>query len=198
MKKTKRWDILPQQHILNLYIKTQNDKLAITYYPENGEEPYDLTYDMDWTKEDAMALAAKCESLVATLTRLAQSHDKLQDTNKRTELLNDEEIKVWNTFVRAFNPFEVAESVIDELYQRGEFDELSKEENELLERHYAWREADCLERLPFNRTSPINYVIRAKRYEQLIHLNAPEIVIKDEARCLAEEMVLYYCSKKKD
>lgn len=198
MTEVKRRDVFPQQHILDLYAKTQDGKLAITYYPENGEKPYDLTYDMDWTEEIAENLSVECESLVATLNHLAQLHDELQNESKRKELLNDEEMKVWNTFVRLFKPFEVPESVINELYLRSEFDELTDDENELLERHYAWRESDCLERLPYNRCSPINFITSAMQYVLLIKWSAPEAEIKKEAHCLAEEMVLYYCSKKKD
>ena len=87
MTEVKRRDVFPQQHILDLYAKTQDGKLAITYYPENGEKPYDLTYDMDWTEEIAENLSVECESLVATLNHLAQLHDELQNESKRKELL---------------------------------------------------------------------------------------------------------------
>ena len=33
------------------------------------------------------------------------------------------------------------------------------------------------------------------RYEKLIRMGVPEIVITEEGRCLAEEMVLYYFGK---
>ena len=51
MSENKDRNVLPQQYILDLFDKTKDGKLAITYYPTNGEQPYDLTYDMDWTKE---------------------------------------------------------------------------------------------------------------------------------------------------
>ena len=34
----KGMNALPQQHICNLFAKTQNDKMAITYYPNNGKQ----------------------------------------------------------------------------------------------------------------------------------------------------------------
>ena len=191
-------NVLPQQYILELFDKTEDGKLAITYYPTNGEQPYDLTYDMDWTKECAESLAQNCESLIVTLDRLALMYDELLDENKRKNLLTDEELKVWNSFVRLFKPFEVSEAIIDDLYRRGEFDELSEEENDLLERHYTWREAECLERLPFNRCSPVKFITTAMNYVLSRKWNMPENEINDNARLLAEEMVLYYCSTKKD
>ena len=48
------------------------------------------------------------------------------------------------------------------------------------------------ERLPEKEYSPIVFFNRAQRYEYLISLNAPEIVVNEEARCLAEEMILYF------
>lgn len=198
MSENKDRNVLPQQYILNLFDKTKDRKLAITYYPTNGEQPYDLTYDMDWTKESAESLAKKCESLIAMLDRLTLMYDELLDENKRKDLLTDEELNVWNTFVRLFKPFEVSEAIINDLYRRGEFDELSEEENDLLERHYAWREAECLERLPFNRCSPVKFITAAMHYVLSRKWNMPENEISDNARLLAEEMVLYYCSTKKD
>lgn len=38
-------------------------------------------------------------------------------------------------------------------------------------------------------------ITRAMRYEKLISLGAPEIVVTEEGRLLAEEMVLYYFGK---
>ncbi len=43
--------------------------------------------------------------------------------------------------------------------------------------------------------SPVNYIIRARRYAKFNAMGAPEIVITEEGRCLAEEMVIYYYGK---
>lgn len=51
MVETIYWDITQQQHIRNLFAKIQNGRLSITYYPTNGEKPYNLTCDMNWTKK---------------------------------------------------------------------------------------------------------------------------------------------------
>ena len=50
-------------------------------------------------------------------------------------------------------------------------------------------------KIPFNRRSVADMITRAARYERLIELGAPEIVVTEEGRCLAEEMVLYYYGK---
>ena len=73
---------------------------------------------------------------------------------------------------------------------------LTEEEFALLEEYWEWYEQQCLQRLPYNRRSPAELINRARRYERLVSLHAPEIVLENEARCLAEEMVLYYCMAK--
>jgi hypothetical protein len=58
-----------------------------------------------------------------------------------------------------------------------------------------WNEEQSQKRIPFTRRSCADMITRAKRYEKLIRLGAPEIVVTEEGRCLAEEMVLYYFGK---
>ena len=74
--------------------------------------------------------------------------------------------------------------------------ELTEEEEALLKRHDAWIEQQCLQRLPHVGCTSVYLINRARRYERLVSLHAPEIVLENEARCLAEEMVLYYCMAK--
>ena len=38
MRENKDRNVLPHQFILNLFDKTKDTKLAITYYPTNGEQ----------------------------------------------------------------------------------------------------------------------------------------------------------------
>ena len=188
----------PEEHIRYLFENTKSGQLPIVHYPTNGEAPFILKYQVDWTVTDVEEMILRHKTLVAQLNKLGRLYGELEDEEKRQSLLTAEELSVWETFVRPFEPFEVADSVIGELYFRGEFDELSEEENDLLERHYAWREAECLRRLPFNRRSSMYYVIRANRYASLVGANAPEEDLLNEALCLAEEMVLYYHEEKED
>ena len=58
-----------------------------------------------------------------------------------------------------------------------------------------WEEEQSQKRIAFNRRSCANLIKRAMRYERFISMGAPEIVIMEEGRCLAEEMVLYYFGK---
>ena len=49
--------------------------------------------------------------------------------------------------------------------------------------------------IPFNRRSSADMIQRARRYERLLSMHAPEVVVTEEGRCLAEAMVLYYAGK---
>ncbi len=183
----------PKEHILNLY-NNMDEKgcITITEYPENGEPPFDMTYPMKWTHEDAGALTDRFLTLVAILDKLGSMHDELQDEARREELLSPEELSVWNIFITPFKPYE-HEDRMEEFYRRLEGgDELNEEEDAIFEGYFEWREAESLKRLPFFRKSPDYFIARARRYEFLVWKSAPEFVKNNEARYLAEEMTLYY------
>lgn len=193
MTQEMRRELTPQQYIRRLFAETKDGKLKITYhYPLDVQQPYTITYRMDWTQNDVEAVVQQYEALSAMLRKIGTLQTELQDEKKRKTLLTPEEQKVWQTFIQPFSAFEVDESVIEELYFRGEYDTLDDEENALLERHWWWRERNTLERMPFLRRSPTSMILRARRYEKLVEWTAPETVIQEEGRWLAEEMVLYY------
>ena len=187
-----RRDLTAQDYVRKLFADTKDGELAITYYPYNMEQPYTMHYKMDWTREDAEEIVRRYDVLTAALLKFGQLHNELFDEEKRKKLLDEEENEIWETYLRPFPDFEVSDEVIGELYLRAEYDSLEEEENELLERHYRWRQHNSLQRLPFLRRSPADLILRAMRYEKLVNLGAPEVVITEEGRCLAEEMVLYY------
>lgn len=195
MNENNRWTKVSGQYIRDLFAATRDGKLAIIYYDSFGAgEP--LTHPMEWTAADAEDVARRYDSLVRILTRFGELHDALQDPARREQLLSPEERTVWETYLAPFEPFEVEEAVVGELFMRGEFDQLSEEENALLERYGEWRDRESLKRLPYRGRSPADVLLRARRYERLVSLNASAALINDEARCLAEEMVLYYGGKK--
>ena len=186
------------QYIRDLFAATRDGRLAITYFPDNGEQPYTLTYAMNWTAADAEAIAARHRALVTMLARMAPLYDELLDADNRARLLTDEERAAWEIYVRPFEPFEVSFAEIDELYRRAEFDELDEEENALLERYVDWKTAACLRRLPARGCNPTNLIVRGARYTALVRWHAPPSVLHEEARLLAEEMVLYEGGKKEE
>jgi len=185
--------LTPEQYICRLFDDTADGRLEITYYPHHPEPPYTRTYGMDWTEADRDAMVQRYQTLTAMLTKFGKNHAELADEERRKALLTPEELLVWQTYICPFEPFAVEESVISELYFRAEYDSLDEAENELLERHAQWRETNSLKRLPYLRCSPSAMILRAQRYERLVSWNAPEVVLQEEGRCLAEEILLYHC-----
>lgn len=187
-----------KQYIYELFSNTRDGKMTITYETPHYTFPCTLTYTVDWTREDADNIIARYTKLFSIICRLAVLREELKSTENRQKLLSRDELLVWKSFIRNFAPFEVSEAAINELYRRGEFDELDEEENELLERYQTFREAEALERLPYKRCSPLKFIVAAKRVEAFIALGAHESVIISELRTLAEEMILYYHKATKD
>ncbi|MBQ4066553.1 MAG: hypothetical protein IJD22_02795 [Clostridia bacterium] len=181
-----------ERYIMNLFERTEDGRIAITYYPTNGEEPYSLSHKINWSRADAEKTVKDHASLTADLEKLSALIREHGSFDGFKDQLSEHELSVYNTYVRPFDPFKVDLSVIGELYTRGEFDELSEEEDLLLSEYEEWFQAQSLLRLPHRGRSPKYLINRAFRYAALVRLNAPATVIREESRCLAEEMILYY------
>ena len=191
-----RRECTPQEYICKMFEETRDGKLKINYYPFL-DQPYSSTYRMDWTKQDAEKLVERYNALTDALTRIGKLHNELDDEAKCNELLSTEELEVWDTYIRPFEPFEVDLAVITDLHFRSEADTLDEEEYDLLESHHDWFVANSHKRLPADRWCPSHLINRAQRYEKLIELGAPEVVVQEEGRFLAEDMVIYYHATKK-
>ena len=109
--------------------------------------------------------------------------------------------------LKALRSHTVCEQNVDSLYTFSEYEKsltsrifgnkdcLSNTEQKYLLTLVMWNEEQSQKRIPFNRRSCADLITRASRFERLISLGAPEIVVTEEGRCLAEEMVLYYFGK---
>ncbi len=183
-----RKDLTPQQYIRQLYSETEDGKVSIEY---NAflDGPYTLTYEMDWTQEEAEQLVLRYEHLAYMLERIGKHK---ADPQRCDQPLDGEEQAVWDTYLEPFDPFEVEDEEIDTLYFRRESDSLDEEENELLERHYEWFQRNSLQRLPFRKCPPAFLINRAQRYAECVKIGAPEVILREEGRWLAEELVLYW------
>ena len=131
--------------------------------------------------------------LTNALARIGRLHDKMEGKEDWYKLLAEADLEVWNTYVKPYEPFEVELSVIDAIHERAQFGDLFEEEE--LWRFCIWEEEQSQKRIPFNRRSSIDLIQAARRYEKAVCLNTPEVVLTEQGRCLAEEMVLYYFGK---
>ena len=86
-------------------------------------------------------------------------------------------------------------SLIYAIHERSQLGDIIEEEELLWNQYCKWNEEQSQKRIPFNRRSAADMIERAMRYESFISLGAPEIVVTEEGRWLAEAMVLYYFGK---
>ena len=209
MTREMRDDLTPQGYIRQVFRETQDGKLSITYYPFSGE-PETITYQVNWTEEDAEQIIQKYNLLTFALARIGRLHDQLEDEQSRNKLLSEDELQIWNTYVKPYEPMVVdwgqlypispcepneLMSLIQEIHERAQFGDLIEQEEMLWKQYCMWREEQSQKRIPFNRRSSADMIQRARRYEKLVSMHAPETVVTEEGRCLAEEMILYYAGK---
>ena len=206
-----RRDLTPQGYIRHMFAATENGKFTVEYKDyEYGFEDYEKTFQVNWTEEDAEKTVEKYNLLTFALARIGRLHDQLGDEESIKNLLSEGDFEIWNTYVRPYEPFKVnwdklypippceqdeLMSLVEDTLERGRLGDLIEQEDLLLKRYFMWREEQSQKRIPFNRRSSANLITRAARYEKLISLGAPEIVVTEEGRCLAEELVLYYFGK---
>ena len=206
-----RNDLTPQGYIRHMFAETENGKFKVGYEnPENGFAEEERTFFVNWTAEDAEKTVQRYNLLTFALARIGRLHDQLKDEETRNKLLSEDDLEIYNTYVRPYEPMEInwdklypippceadeLMSLIEEIQERGRFGDLIEEEELLLKQYYMWREEQSQKRIPFNRRSCADLILRASRFEKLISLGAPEIIVTEEGRCLAEEMVLYYFGK---
>lgn len=206
-----RNDLTPQGYIRHMFSETENGEFKVGYTDfYNNSAIEERTFYVNWTAEDAEKIVQRYNLLTSALTRIARLHDQLKDEKSRKELLSEADLEVYNTYVHPYEPFKVnwdelypippcepeeLMSLIGEIHERGRYGDLIEEEELLWKQYCMWREEQSQKRIPFNRRSCADMITRAMRYEKFISLGAPEIVVTEEGRCLAEEMVLYYFGK---
>ena len=188
-----RFHIDLSRSILNLFENTVDGKVTFYLCSEDGLHVEPTSFKVSWTESEAKELNEKFVKLTAILKKLGKRHEDLTDEAKRETLLTKEEKEIYNIFIPPYENCPVDLNLVEELFDRvNGCDDLTEEENKILEQYGAWQEGEALKRLPFLRTDPHSFILRGRRFEKLASINAPEIVLNEEARCLAEEMVLYH------
>ena len=206
-----RNDLTPQGYIRHMFAETQNGEFKVGYTEFfNDSVEQERTFYVNWTAEDAEKVEQRYNLLTSALARIGRLHDQLKDEEGRKELLSEADLEVYNTYVLPYEPFKVnwdelypippcepdeLMSLVENTFERGRWGDLIEEEELLIKRYCMWNEEQSQKRIPFNRRSATDLITRARRYEKLISLGAPEIVVTEEGRLLAEEMVLYYFGK---
>ena len=192
----KRIGVEPTQHIRNLLDSIEGGKLTVELFSDDMQDVYPVTYDVTCTPADADGFIAKFERLTAILEATAAVKDKIEAGEAPEALLTPEQLYVWNTFIRELeDTFDARGYDIDELEDK-EFEGkmLTAEESEILDDHLDWLNEQYCARMGIvadRAHSVYALVMRIRRYEQLIYLKAPKIVLEMEGCCLAEEIILH-------
>ena len=196
MTEKERRELSPQEYIRKMFEETKDGKFVVECRDENDifDKPQEVVFELKWTKEDAEKIVGQYNLLTEALARIAPLHERLNNEENRKTILSNEDLQIWETYVKDYEPFDVDFEVVEEIRMRA-IGDLLKEEKEILDRFYKWREEQSQKRIPFNRRSNANMITRAIRFERLLSWDAPQIVVMEEGRCLAEEMVLYYVGK---
>ena len=209
MTEEMRNDLTHQGYIRQLFRETKDGKLPVTYYPFTGK-PATVTYEVNWTAEDAEKIVEKYNLLVNALMRIGLLHDQLAEEGTRKKLLSAADLEVWNTYIQPYEPFTVDWSgfidippcegnellaLVYCIRERGQLGDLIEEEEEIWKQYCMWEEEQSQNRIPFQRRSAADLIQAARRYEKAICLKAPEVVQTEQGRLLAEEMVFYYVGK---
>ena len=188
----KRLEMPPVSYIRELMESIKDGKVTITYY-EPVDPPYSLDYNVSCTAADTEDFVTEYLSIAQTLEAIGEAKRHTDEGAVLEELLTAEQLDVWNTYIRDFDEeFDAGDYDLDVIYDmRDSGAQLDDDEQEVLERHHEWYEAQCLKRLPMRAHSPILLVNRAQRYEAFVRYNAPKTVIMEAGRTLTEEMLLY-------
>jgi hypothetical protein len=175
------------QYVLTLFDESRDGWLTI------GIDQERFDYKVDWDENQAEDLGNRCQRLVELLTELAPMQESLTQSTRR---LSKEQMDVWNTYLRPFLEHDMDNEALRSVWEKEAIGLALKPEERKLSRQYdSWYEKQALLRLPWERCAPTNLISFARRYARLVKLNAPEAVREHEARCLAEEFVLYHCMK---
>jgi hypothetical protein len=131
------------------------------------------------------------EELVRQFELLRSQLDRIA-AGERSEELDE----IYNIYVRPYDACPFVDEQMDEVLDKLELVlPLSQEERTLYGRYIHWQEKQASSRLPAKGHNVFRLIPHARRYTRLMELKAPQIVIENEARCIAEEMVLYHWSK---
>ena len=208
MTEQMRNDLTPQGYIRHMFTETENGRFTVGYKnPDNNFVEEERIFEVRWTDDDAEEIEERYNLLTFALARIGRIHNQIEDEESRRRLLSKSDFEVYNTYVKPYEPMKVNWDelypippceqdelmwLIHDIHERGRYGDLVEEEEKLWKQYSMWEEEQSQQRIPFNRRSCANMIERAMRYERFISMGAPEIVITEEGRCLAEEMVLYY------
>ena len=183
-------------------------------YDDDSENERFYALKMNWNKEDRKKVISDFENLVSAIKIIAPVYDQLGDyTKENSAILSDELLQVWNTYIRDFDTGNIDKYLIQSVTARkaalGFADPFSNtpavsaeaevlpnididfcyDEEVLYNEYKEMIHKDAEARLD-NKIAAYDVIIRARRLCELMSLNAHNILINNEAKLLAQAMVV--------
>jgi hypothetical protein len=174
---------IASDYIRALFEETKDGVLEI-WYEDETDEGFIEAYPVAWSRADMEELVRQFELLRSQLDRIA--------AGERSEEL----VEIFNIFVHPYDACPFDDEQMNEVLDKLELAlPLTQEERTLYEQYIHWQEKQASSRLLAKGHNAFRLISHTRRYTLLMELKAPQIVIENEARCIAEEMVLYHWSK---
>lgn len=158
---------------------------------EERDDEFDI-FKMSWSRDDLNLLLSEFQELYAGLSEIAKVYDKLDNNPKlvRDTLDNPVLFDIWHLYLQRPQWYGEEERMLDvALKKEAQAEELSAEEEKLLEKYRAEELRESVKNLGGNRFA-YDVHMHALRLCKLMSLGAPEIVIQNEARALIACMAL--------
>lgn len=183
----------PTEYIREMFAHTDEQGLLFIPAWPYDDAPVDTEVKcyrcrMKWTAEDCDREVEKFNALYTALEQIAGKYEALDIGADPHEVLTDELYKVWNIYVRDFDP---AGLDIDRIYELDELtdEELTEKDKALLNAYSASCHIDAMLRLGKSRVA-YDVVIRAMRVCRLLALGAPAVIVRGEAGLFAQALTL--------
>lgn len=184
----------------------------------NEKEQY-YKCSMNWSEHDKKTAEYSFNALYSALKSLAEKYDLInsdEDVDNLPLMLKN----VWNTYIREFDIGDIDEDYVYEIMKKMDNENLynaigddikagaeittsesdfyynykdagvSDDENEIVREYRKKVKYDIFDRVGMSYGS-YDLVMRAKRLYKLLYLDAPEIIINNEANLLAQAVVIY-------
>lgn len=183
MIKNDKIEMTASDYIRALFEETKDGVLEI-WYEDETDEGYTVAYPTAWSRADMEDLVQRFEILRSQLDRIAAGEQ------------SEELAEIYNIYVRPYDSCPFVDEQMDEVLDKLDLAlPLSQEEQVLYEQYIHWQEKQASSRLPAKGRNAFRLIPHARRYTRLMERKAPAIVIENEARCLAEELVIYHWSQ---
>lgn len=158
---------------------------------EEQDDEFDI-FKMSWNRDDLNMLLSEFQELYAGLSEIAKVYDKLDNNPElvRDALDNPILFDTWPLYLQRPQWYGEEERMLDvALKKEAQAEELSAEEERLLEKYHSEELRESLKNLGGN-CFAYDVHIHALRLCKLMNLGAPKIIIEHEARCLIGCMAL--------